>query len=220
MQKKICLPLIESNAKFTSQKLLIWIQQTCHNWLLQFADWLWKVTLVTVTIWRMPCTQYDGKYDLLEESHYFSYLPVEHSYWIAHEGVASYRSIRLNSSLSDRSDMRSSSIFFHLALLMSSAEQREKVCMQPVTRFPSPATSHPPPATHHPPSLTHYPPPATHGKVLLHAHTQITIDKKKCKCKNWKIKYINEPVSSWRWAILLMLSKGSILQVAHLNHSW
>ena len=49
--------------------------------------------------------------------------------------------------LSDRLETRSSSIFFHLASLVSSAEQRKKVCMQPVTRYPSPATSHPLPAT-------------------------------------------------------------------------
>ena len=40
-----------------------------------------------------------------------------------------------------------------------------------------------------------------YGHILpftqTHAHT-ITIDRGKCTSKNWKIKYINEPVSSWR----------------------
>ena len=44
------------------------------------ADRLWKVTLVPVTICHMPCAQYDGIYDLPEESHYFSYLPVGCAY--------------------------------------------------------------------------------------------------------------------------------------------
>ena len=39
-------------------------------------------------------------------------------------------------------------------------------------------------------------------RFTVHTHarsdTQITIDKGKCTLKNWKIKYINEPVSSWR----------------------
>ena len=40
-------------------------------------NWLWKVMAVPVTTWHMPCAQYDGIYELPEESHYFSYLPVE-----------------------------------------------------------------------------------------------------------------------------------------------
>ena len=44
------------------------------------ADRLWKVSLVSVTTWHMPCAQYDGIYDLPAESHYFSYLPVERAY--------------------------------------------------------------------------------------------------------------------------------------------
>ena len=40
-------------------------------------DRLWKLPAVPVTTWHMPCTQYDGIYEFPEESHYFSYLPVE-----------------------------------------------------------------------------------------------------------------------------------------------
>ena len=43
------------------------------------ADWLWKIT-VPVTTWHMPCTRYDGIYELPKESHFFSYLPVECTY--------------------------------------------------------------------------------------------------------------------------------------------
>lgn len=35
-------------------------------------------------------------------------------------------------------------------------------------------------------------------RLHTHTYTQITIDKGMCTHKNWKIKYINEPVSSWR----------------------
>ena len=42
---------------------------------------------------------------------------------------------------------RSAPEVFLAASLVSSAEQREKVCMQPATRYPSPATRNPLPAT-------------------------------------------------------------------------
>ena len=51
------------------------------------ADQLWQVTAVTVTNWHMSWVQYDGIYELPEESHYFSYLAIECTDWIAHEGV-------------------------------------------------------------------------------------------------------------------------------------
>ena len=44
------------------------------------ADRPWKITAVPVTTWHMPGAQYDGIFDLTEESHYFSYLPVEGAY--------------------------------------------------------------------------------------------------------------------------------------------
>ena len=44
------------------------------------ADRPWKITAVPVTTCHMPCAQYDGIFDLPEESHYFSYLPVEGAY--------------------------------------------------------------------------------------------------------------------------------------------
>ena len=44
------------------------------------ANRLWKITSVPVTTWHMPCVQYDGIYELPEESHYFSYFPVECAY--------------------------------------------------------------------------------------------------------------------------------------------
>ena len=51
------------------------------------ANRLWKVTAVAVTTWHVLCAQYNGMYELPEESQYFSYLPVEYADWIAHERV-------------------------------------------------------------------------------------------------------------------------------------
>ena len=107
------------------------------------ADRLWKVTLVPVTTWRMPCAQY-YLYDLPEERHYLSYLPVERAYWTWRSCFMSLDSIRLNSIL-------------HISRLRS--------CLRPniARKFacnPSRATRHLLPATRHPPPVTRYPPPA------------------------------------------------------------
>ena len=105
------------------------------------ADRLWKVTLVPVTTWHMPYAQYDRIYGLPEESHYFSYLPVERA--TRHPSPATGYSLSVTR--------------YPVPAIRHPL---------PSTRYPSPATRHPSPATRHRLPATRHPLPATRGKVL------------------------------------------------------
>ena len=128
------------------------------------ADRLWKVTLVPVTTWHMPYAQYDGIYDLPEESHYLSYLLIESHMKELLLHIAQFVSIRLNSGLIERLETRPSSILhgksnrsardevFLAASLVNNA--RKFACNPlPVTRHPLPTTRYPPPTTRYPPPV-------------------------------------------------------------------